>query len=372
MKEIKTSLNKLDKLIKWLKNELNHTEFATYISEESSFTSDSTKDIQSTFFSVLQQLKEIKFSIQNSEEKAHIMQLYNDICITKKNKIIELNKEVRGDKQEDEKYFFFSNLIALINQVEENLSEIFEYNLVNYDIYSKRTSKKHTNNLFFLEKLAIPLLLIVITWYLNTQLTDIKETQQHQLKLKAIEQKYQIIEQLKQLTFEEQERIGNLKFAVDCTVGLLELANKANSQGLSAEEMNSFKILMESMKNSFSLSGKNQININNIILATSKQVEIYDLYQQRNLTKLIENVNLEAQQINHVLTSRLIPIYNKLIKDFTLSIKRGNVLDMNTTRSMSTLENNINTLYESIDAANKRFHELAIQINNVYVELGQE
>jgi len=214
----------------------------------------------------------------------------------------------------------------------------------------------------------VAILIAVLTPIINDAFQQEKTTNKS-LKVQQIQQKFKIQQNLKIIYNESNERINNLKFAIDNLSGLLVLSKKAQNKHLTKNEFDGFKIQLASMKNSFKLSGENQLRINKTIIETLKQSEIYDTYNNNSINTDIKETTQLVEEMNSHLLSKIVPIYNQLISNFIKTTKEGTVLEGTGNHAIFVMEKQLESIYTSIEKAKKTLKKIQINLYNINVKL---
>lgn len=362
MELIKINQKKIVELTHWLNTEIKSI-FANHnLSDTASHTPKMIHKVYTILTTTTEKLNTISQMLKKGEKKEFIVKYYNHICIDKKNELIEICQSFHGTNEED----FFHQIVALYNNIVDNLEADITEIFVGYDRYYEEKNSQRKNRKLWLEKLYFPIVVAIIvaisTFFINYKLSNMTDTQkQQQHELKHIEHKYKITKLINNILTQTRERVGNLSYGLDNLSGVLQIARKTQSASLSTEDLESFNIQLDAMRDSFKFAATNNEETNNLYEKLFEEADIYDVYYQQKLKDSIKELHTRSKKLDTAFQIGFLPTYEKLINNFVNAIKQGNVLNMNHKEEMQIINDEYKNMEKSISDIRLIFHEMQQQ-----------
>lgn len=366
MELIKINQKKIVELTHWLNTEIKSIFDNHNLSDTSSYTPKMVNKVYTILTTTTQELNTISQMLKQGEKKEFIVNYFNHICIDERNELIEICQSFNGRNEED----FFHQIVALYNKLVDNLGTFITEILVGYDHYYEAKKIQNKNRKLWLEKLYFPIVVAIIvaisTFFINYKLSNMTDTQkQQQHELKHIEHKYKIGKLINNILTQTRERVENLSYGLDNLSGVLQIAKKTKNGNLSVEDLESFKIQLKAMRDSFKFAAVNNEKTNQQYEQLFEEADIYDVYYKQKLKDEIKELYIRSKKFDTSFQIGFFPTYEKLVDNFLNATKQGNIFNMNHEEGMKTINNEYKNMEKSITDLRLIFHEIQQQASTI-------
>lgn len=366
MESIETVQNGLKELLEYYENELSTFDFRSF-HNSSSPSLYAVNKVQVILKSTKIKLNELIRMIHDGEKKEYILNYIDDICINKRDELIGIS-QLLHQGQNNDITAFIDDIVAFFNEIETSLSNYREEIVIIYDRYFENKHDKKRTFQWLLEHLYFPIITAIIisiaTLFLNNKLTNIEDNQKQEDALRHVSQKYKINKHIQIILNNTYDQINEYSFAIDNLEGLLKVVEKANQEGLTNEELESFKISIDAMRTSLDSSAKNIAIIHKTYTELLEDAEIYDVYYKKNIVVDVKESFKLYEQLNRKFIDGVQPTFNSLYSDFINATKQGNLLNIDGQKGVNTIHLGIKAMRNSIDEM-RALHESMHKHTNV-------